>query len=48
MPLPSMPIRDNRPGDEPHAREYDPATGGWTHPITTPTPVHGKPQPARR
>jgi hypothetical protein len=28
-----MPIRDNRDGDDPHAREYDPATGGWTKPV---------------
>jgi hypothetical protein len=28
----SMPIRDNRPGDDEHAREYDTAAGGWTKP----------------
>ncbi|MEC3995011.1 hypothetical protein VSR01_16320 [Actinacidiphila sp. DG2A-62] len=48
MPLPSMPIRDNRPGDEPHAREYDPNTGGWTRPATAPAPAGREQQPARR
>lgn len=37
MPLPGFPIRDNRPGDETHAREYDPSAGGWTKPVQ-PTP----------
>lgn len=32
----AMPIRDNRPGDDDHAREYDPATGGWTKPVAEP------------
>lgn len=35
-----MPIRDNQPGDDPHAREYDEATGGWTKPV--------QPDPERR
>jgi hypothetical protein len=29
----AMPIRDNRPGDQDHAREYDEKTGGWTKPV---------------
>jgi hypothetical protein len=33
MPLPGFPIRDNKPGDEKHAREYDPATGDWSKPV---------------
>lgn len=38
-PLPGhFPIRDNRPGDEPHAREYDPDAGGWTRPVEHPEP----------
>jgi hypothetical protein len=48
MALPSMPTRDPRPGDEPHAREFDPATGGWTRPVATPTPARNEQQPARR
>jgi hypothetical protein len=36
MPLPQMPIRDNQPGDEQHAREYDERTGGWTRPVPPP------------
>lgn len=39
MPLPgNFPIRDNRPGDERHAREYDPATGDWSTPVPIPEP----------
>lgn len=48
MALPSMPTRDPRPGDDPHAREYDPATGGWTRPITTPNGSSQKPADTRR
>lgn len=36
-PLPGhFPIRDNRPGDESHAREFDEETGGWTKPVPVP------------
>lgn len=34
----AMPIRDNRPGDEEHAREYDEESGGWTRPAPAPEP----------
>lgn len=38
MPLPKMPTRqDTRPGENnPHARDFDPETGGWTKPVETP------------
>lgn len=38
MPLPGFPIRDNRPGDDEHARDYDPNAGGWTQPAPPPAP----------
>ncbi|WP_329368776.1 hypothetical protein OG896_24675 [Streptomyces sp. NBC_00669] len=41
MPLPPMPIRDDRPVDQ-HSREYDPKTGGWTRPVTPTTPPASK------
>jgi hypothetical protein len=35
MPLPAgFPIRDNRPGDDTHARDYDPNSGSWSRPAT--------------
>lgn len=43
MALKSLPTRqDPRPGtdDDRHARAYDPASGGWTAPVT-PAPSHG-------